>query len=673
VVGAAHLARIGTPVTRACAALAIASAAAVWAWLAWRGQRDWRDGERTLRRILVPTDRALGERALRALRTIDRAAADPAVGDSDLARLHFERLIGRASVDAVEGAALRYAHLWRGLGLGALLVALFVVFLSPLRLVEGLDVLGAYEGRAPVELSYLRYPRVTAQPPSYTRASERTLVLGASVALPKGTVITVRGMPRHEERALVVTDGTSDVPFVSDGAGGLVARYSVEGTTTIRIGARFGSVLIEEEDALRVHAIVDTVPAVVLDEAPKKIRLAEVERIALRWSAKDDYGLREVALVLRSGAHEDRRVLGKFDGESARERGGYSLSARDPFLRRAFLPVSLTVEARDNDPIDGSKWGRSEAIVVLPPTVGQPEGERYRALATIRDEVIALIGWYADPDVEGGPPEKEVRERVATIRERANDVLEGTYGGLSVPRGVQSFTLGQLGRLSVKQKAGTLDRFEDVALALDAGLRSFGVRDAEIVAKRLGDVTEEIATGARLARETEQRAEGLQRVDVALGALQEGLLWLARLGPLGRDLGNVAGGDSRRIARSRKADDLTHTELAALHLAARLRRPNPSFGSAGGIGGVETGSGGGKGSGGNTPSSEADRAFDQLADQIRQLAREHGDALSGVEQTLQQAREGQELGQLQEEARERARAVRAAVEELPARACCGRS
>jgi len=68
-------------------------------------------------------------------------------------------------------------------------------------------------------------------------------------------------------------------------------------------------------------------------------------------------------------------VLLKLDGEDRETSGGYSLEAADDTLKRMFLPVHLTVEAKDDDPITGPKWGQSAAIVVLPPVVGEPEAE----------------------------------------------------------------------------------------------------------------------------------------------------------------------------------------------------------------------------------------------------------------------------------------------------------
>lgn len=675
VIGGAHVARVGTAWARATA---VALFVATIAWYALRSVRERRDlssARRLLSRILLPTDRSLGEKALRALSLLNRTRADSTAGSAQLAQRHFDQVIARASVKAVEAVAIRRASRYRGFALAVLLIATVGAVLSPLRLVEGLNVLAAHDGHAPLPMSLLRYPRIAATPPSYTGEPARTLVFGSHTALPKGTTLTIRGMARHPDRDLIVTDGRSELPFSSDGAGGLVARYTLSDTARIRVAARYGDVRIEEHESLFVQIVPDAVPEVVLDGAPRRVELSKTESIDIRWLARDDYGLRQVDLVLRSGSHEDRRVLGRYDGGSTLERGGHVLEAQDDFLTRAFLPVHITVEARDNDPFDGPKWGRSEVIVVVPAVVGEPEAARYRSLERVRDELVdLLIAERATASAEDADQRRLLREKASTLlgrlRSSAEDALASASAGLGVPDGLAAFVRGQLGRLDTldgsrgaTKASGTV---EDVLLAFDVALRSLGARDAREVSKRLGDVAEEAATSAKLAREAGEKRQALMdRLDAALAAIGSGAKSLLVLDALGRDLGSVAQSELRRIGRARDADDLVHTELAALHLAERLRRPSQSFGSKSRGGGVESGIGHNGGSATELPPSSANQKFDQLAEQVEQLAREHAAAMRDVEQELKKALEGAELESLRSEAEARARAIRQAVDGMP--------
>lgn len=667
VTGGAHLARNGTAPSRAGAAALVALAIAASIARAVHDRRTFYDLRRTISRVLVPTDRELGERTLRAVSLLERTARDETAGSPELARLHFERLVARASLADVEAAAARRARVWQGallLGLGAV-VASFAV--GPMRVVEGIDVALAWKGRAPLPLAWLDYMRVTAEPPAYLKLSERSVLPGLGSRHPEGTLLSVRGIPRRDGRRLVLTDGVTEVPFVSDGSGGVVARWTLEKTGDLRVAARFGNVLVYELESIPVTAISDAAPDVTLAGAPKTLELEKVESLELSYEASDDHGLRQVDVVLRAGDREDRRVVARLDGESIFERGSHVLSPRDPFIKRMYLPIQVTVEARDNDPIRGPKWGKSAAITLIPPVVGEPEALRYAALSAARGELVDLLAWQmgreSGKDVE--PASREERERARRAADAVLRAVDKTYGGLGFPAGLRAFVSGQMRVLERASRPGEsrLRRTEDVALAVDSVLRVLSTKDAQSVAKRLADVVEEAANGAKQARETEQKVAGLARLDTAIAASAEGAKRLAQLGLLGADLGSVAEADLGRVKRSRAADDLMHAELAARHLAARLRRPNPSFGSAQ-RGGVESGAPSQNGGSGGEPSDANDR-FDELAAELEKLAADHADEIGKVERALSEAEAGVDLEALREEAKQRADELRRALSDLP--------
>src|SRR6185369_13370836 len=111
-----------------------------------RDRRDFGDVKRTIRRVLVPVDRAVGERALRAAALAEQAAVDPRVGSVELAELHFQRQLARAPLAAVEAQAARRGTALRWLALGLVLIAALGTARDPHRVLEGLDVLVARQG-----------------------------------------------------------------------------------------------------------------------------------------------------------------------------------------------------------------------------------------------------------------------------------------------------------------------------------------------------------------------------------------------------------------------------------------------------------------------------------------------------------------------------------------------
>jgi hypothetical protein len=654
----AWLARMGTIPARAVAAALCLCAIGLLLWRRGHEARVWASPRRTVDRVLRPADERLASRVLRMLGLVEAAERGGLVGSSELAEWQLRRVLGHVSLDAVRRAAAIRA---RKLGwLTAALLTLLAVGLlpGPFRLLEGYDVLLATRGRAPVPLWWLDSLRVTAQPPAYLRRPARTLLPGDQADLPVGSVITVTGVPRHPGRPLLLTDGTLEIPFVSDGRGGVVAHYTLDRGGELAIAARFGQVLVRQPEPLALGARADDPPEVVLDGAPRTVKLAELERLEILFRTTDDHGLKEVDLVLRAGLREDRRVLLRLDGETTSRSGGYALAAADPFLKRSVVPVTLTVEAKDNDSVRGPKWGQSAAITVVLPTAGEPEADRLHDLAAARSVLVDLLAWRLDPEHDG----RQESERAGHAARSLREAVARSYGGLRVPAGLQGFLQGQA-RIVETLSSGTraVPRLEGAILAVDVALRGLGERDARWVALRLGELCKEVAEAAQVAQSTERRSAALDRLGSSLAALGQGIGQLLRLGELGADLGSVARADFGRIKNARQRDDLWHVELAARHLAARLGHANPSFATAW-HGGVEAG---GVADVDSRNASEADKRFDELMHELAELAREHGTSLDGLERALGEGEASGLNEGLRAEANERADALRELAEQLP--------
>ncbi|HEY3594603.1 MAG TPA: DUF4175 domain-containing protein, partial [Polyangiaceae bacterium] len=674
----AHLARLGTPLARAGSAALLGAVIVALASKWWIDRRAWRDARRVVSRTIVPIDHELGGRTLRAMHLVERAAVDPFVGSSELARAHLERTLGRVRPDAVAHHADRVA---RGFGLAALvagLLSLVAVLIGPFRVVEGLDVLVARHGMAPLPFQWLDDTVLISRPPEYLHQPDVSPPDLSHAELPYGSLMTIRGIPLHSGRNLVLVDGSSEIPFVDDAAGGVVARWPLGGNTKLRIAAKFGGVLIPEPSAIDVLSIPDASPMVVLEGAPETVKLLDTPEIKVSYEATDDHGLREVHLVLRSSGREERRVLSRLDGETRHDRGGYRLWATDRFFKRTFAPVEVTVEARDNDPLRGPKWGKSAAITVIPPIVGEPEAMRYEALEKGRDALVDLAAFRIDNELDLKTPRAALRahaDREGEETNRATEVLESklteSYGGLSLNQRIKTLARGQLRKLrealdaevhnTTHAKHAQNEKLAgDFALAVDGVLRRLDITDSVSIAKRLAEVADDAAEGAAECVRVSERDHGLVRLDANTAILDGGGKQLIRLGSLGRDLGEIVGNDLKRAARTRSKSDFLHTELALRDLAARLRRPSPSFGG-GRRGGVEAG-------GSESPDGDSSEGGQQIAreqEQLEELSRDHAAEVSGVEQAMNGAESSEELDKLRDEAKQHAQAVRDAVRSLP--------
>ena len=697
--GALLAARHGTTRARIAAGGVIAASFALVALAAYLERRSWSDPGRVIWRLAGRVD---PERARRALRALSLVAPDPdrkqAVGSegtsAELARLHVARALAALPGDDIMSRARRVGLRLRAASLVVIVASGTLVVTSAWSLFEGADVLIARGGEAPVAMEWLDTLELSARAPDYLHIEEHQPEPYGKMALPFGTLLTFRGTATHAGRRVFLSDGDNEVPFVPDGSGRLVARWPIDKSVRLRVVARFGDVVIGEAHATDVTSVQDLAPIVKLEGAPKQIRLADDDdaqtagssgasalendgEIPIRYEASDDHGLREVHLVLRSGTREERRVLARLDGDTRFDRGGHVLRARDPFLKKSHAPVEVRVEAKDNDPLTGPKWGASEALTLVPPDVGEPEARRLEALRKLRDAFVDVLAWRIGTEMpNGGDAKRALLGEESRRQDESNELLETTlgttYAGTHISLRLQAMLRGQMRKVvlaiaaetrtpSSNTRAGVVKATEKLVLVTDAVVRGLGQRDTRDAARQLAEVADDLALGAS------QRERGVARMDASTLVLRGGARSMHRLGSLGRDIGEIIETDLLRVERATSQTDMPHAELAARDLAARLREPDPSFGSQGrsGQGGGESGGGRGTPGGEDSEPDEAQQAFNEAAKDLEQIAQDHAGEIGQVEQAMNGAQTKDEMQQMMDEARKHAEAVRNATRDMP--------
>jgi len=682
-VAGGHFARLGTPTSRMVSGLGVL--AVLLGWIAralWTWRSDHR-GRSAVHAVVKRIDRELADRTSRAMRLAE-GRHDDAVTRA-LAQLHLDSVLSRIGHERLLEAARATARRW-AVAAGVLLLGWVAgIVLGPLRLVEGLDVLISRSGKAPVSIEWLDEVSGEVVPPRYLRQESGAFAGFGRTRQSRGSIVSIHGLPLHPDRKLVLTDGKTEAPFLDDGHGGVVARWTLGDTADLQIAARFGDVLIVQGDGIELVSIPDQAPQVQVEGAPRTVRLLDESEIEVRYEVVDDHGLTQIDLVLRAGQREERRSLARFDGQETLQRGSAVVRPNDKFMKQAFVPVQITVEARDNDPITGPKWGRSMPITVIPPSVGEAEARRFERFKTLLDKVVDLtasrIEWVVPDDVKARAEHAgEEASQHKSLQAEVNAAVAEVFGGLKVPRSLGALINARLDRIAAAIEAErsapgaqqaraahekTRAATEDAALAMDIGLRMLASTDATIVARRLADAADDAASGAKEARSAD-RERGLARLDAAVKVLQSGSEWVLKLDRLGKDLGEVIGIGVRRIQRSQQAQELEHAELAARDLALRLRRPLPSFTGGGGRRSTEAG---GMPQAGDSGDSEGEVAkADQQRNEIDSLAKEHGDEMRQLEEELAKAMREAGMGELRDQGREHARAVRESVRKLPSSA-----
>lgn len=679
------VARGGTTQARVVGALLLGAAAGALIAVRSFERRVFSDPARTIQHVAGRMEPEAAARAIRALSVLEPGSSRGC--SRELAELHVARALAALPIDGVRRGAQRVAFILGLIALGLAATNIAACATNPWGTIEGADVLVAREGVAPVGMVWLSEPQIRARPPDYLHQEERrVLPYDDDVALPRGTLLTFRGTPVHAGRRLLLTDGTAEVPFVDDGSGHVVARWPLAESVTLKVVARFGEVVIPEPAGTPIESIPDAAPVVTLEGAPKQIRLAgeeDASEVPIHYEATDDHGLREVHLVLRAGPREERRVLARLDGETKTDRGGYNLRASDPFIKKSHAPIEIRVEAKDNDPITGPKWGASDAITIVPPDVGEPESRRLAALVRVRDALVDALAWRIGNALPSEPKErKAMLDQDVKLADEGSAMLDSalstSYAGVRVSsrlgamlrgrmRKVKDAVVNQLRSPSTTARANVVKATERMVLVIDAAIQGLGLRDTRDVARELADVAEDLAAAASLAQKPVEKVRGEQRMDAAVVVLEGGGKAMRRLGSLGRDIGEIVGMDLLRVARARSAQDLAHASLAAQDLAVRLRQPDPSFGARGGRPSHAGGeSGGGRGaSGEDGEENDVEQAFNEAARDLDKLAADHAGHVGKVEQSLASGSTEEDLKSLSEEAKKHAQKVREAVKPLP--------
>jgi len=537
-----------------------------------------------------------------------------------------------------------------------------LILFAPLRLMVGFALLPSVGTHSPFSVGWLDELDSRLRPPGYLDRVGEWVELWPGTPIAQGSTLRLSGQRRLPAQHLVLTDGVDEIPFNAEADGTLVAEWKLVAPVRLRIAARFGGVLVTQADELTLKVVPDATPLVVLKGAPSTRELIPGQPQLLDYDALDDHGLRALHLVLQCGTKQERRPLAQLDGRTLLHHGTEQLSVSDRFISRCHLPMMVHIEATDDDPSKGGRPGLSATLTLIPPALGRVEALRATAL---RSQVDALVALWVKLRSASSTPEAlrdEWASRVTSLRKAVQPNAE-----YSVPGLLARFIEGQSLRLerAWRTTATRQTQLVDVLLAVDSALQGQETQDAARIARALADVAEEARLAAKdVHGEAEARAR--LRLEAAVATLDVGGVHLRSLGTLGLDLGGLVRSELRRMARAERAQRFGDVSLVASHLAARLRRPVPSFASRGGGRG-----GGGVEAGGNgvepleSRASKASQRFERLARELQQLTEDHDVELRSTERLTERPPidEGDPLGDALKDLAQRARSAVAGLPE----------
>ncbi len=357
---------------------------------------------------------------------------EPDTFSNDLAREYLKQTDARAAAIPATGVVDPRWTRRAGVGLVAALgLSALCLILAPQRWTAGAraalrqaEQTGALAHREPitgdVELTY-RYP-------AYTGLAER-VVAGTSgdISAPPGTVVQLKSRAdRDVERAELTVNGKA-LPLKVTGARELEGSLVVDkpGSYAFIFQSERGRELARGPD-IPVNVLPDEPPKVSLSSPGEELEVDPNERVTLKFSATDDYGLTELKLQYRAGKQTELQTVALKLGDERRYKGQYVWDLT-PLKLAPGDRVSYFIQARDNDEVQGKKTGVSQTHVLK---VYSAAEHRREAVAKAEQLWERLVTHLADR-LEGPDRAKEKElERVSSAQptDRAGLELSADMG-----------------------------------------------------------------------------------------------------------------------------------------------------------------------------------------------------------------------------------------------------
>ena len=251
--------------------------------------------------------------------------------------------------------------------------------------------------------------------PAYMRREPKTLSgTGGEVSAPKGTEVTLRTRADREvesaeiEVARAVQEeapaakaapaGPSAAPparkaYRLEVKGGreLGGRFVVEEPGSYRFRFSKGRRLLAEGPPLPIAVEADAFPEIRISAPAEEVELDARAVVHVEWSASDDVGLSELALVVKPPeGDEQRTVLRTFDG--VRQESGVEDLPLAPYRLAEGEKLLYWLEVKDNDTVSGPKRSASSTHAVKVYSEAEHERAALARAQALWEELVRLLG-----------------------------------------------------------------------------------------------------------------------------------------------------------------------------------------------------------------------------------------------------------------------------------------
>jgi hypothetical protein len=208
--------------------------------------------------------------------------------------------------------------------------------------------------------------RVRYQYPDYTRLPPKVEEGTGHIETLAGSEVRIEMVANKPlVRGQLIFDDNTQLPLIvrQDGLLQATAIITKSGGYRVQVQDELGFTN-QEQLSFRIDVIPDEAPQIDLLAPDPDLEIEEGQVISLEYEARDDFGVRELALVYRAGALGDKRlVIDRIDEVAKRYQGKYYWDVTDLFSE-AGERVTYYVEVWDNDVVSGPKRGVSATHVL---------------------------------------------------------------------------------------------------------------------------------------------------------------------------------------------------------------------------------------------------------------------------------------------------------------------
>ena len=278
--------------------------------------------------------------------------------------------------------------------------------------------------------------RLRYQYPEYTRLSSKIEEGTGHIETLAGSEVRIEmAANKTVARGQLVFDDNTQLPLMvrQDGLLQATAIITRPGGYRVEVQDELG---FANQDNLsyRIDVIPDAVPEIDLLAPEPELEIDDGRVITLEYEARDDFGLKELALVYRAGPlGEKRLVIDRIDEAAKRYQGRYFWDVTDLFSA-AGEAVTYYLEVWDNDTVSGPKRGVSATQVLRM----KGREEEHRRLDEMQQQVaeklvdlladqLDLNMRTADPVQQAMPPHpttgQKFEPRQGELQQQAQDLV----------------------------------------------------------------------------------------------------------------------------------------------------------------------------------------------------------------------------------------------------------